>query len=338
MKFGPVPLSQAKGAILAHAEQAIGAPGETAPYLMKKGTVLDDPHLRALERAGITEITVAQLDAGDVHEDEAAKALAAALIDGTSGLRAGGDSTGRVNLRAAQAGIVALNAEAIHAVNRVDPGITVATVQPWKRLDERGLAATIKIIPYAVPALALEQACALAKGTMGLRKPVIATASLIESHVPGQKMSDKGRRAMKARMDQLDVDLSPSVIVPHDIDAIADALAKAPGELLMILTGSATSDLLDTAPQGVRAAGGQVAHYGMPVDPGNLLFIGSLGTRPVVGLPGCARSPALNGADWVLERVICGIAVGASDIAAMGVGGLLKDIPSRPLPRRAVER
>ena len=76
----------------------------------------------------------------------------------------------------------------------------------------------------------------------------------------------------------------------------------------------------------------------MPVDPGNLLVLGEMGTRPVIGLPGCARSPALNGADWVLERVVCGIDVGAEDIAAMGVGGLLKEIPTRPQPRDGPNR
>jgi molybdenum cofactor cytidylyltransferase len=71
----------------------------------------------------------------------------------------------------------------------------------------------------------------------------------------------------------------------------------------------------------------------MPVDPGNLLFHGALQGRPVIGLPGCARSPALNGADWVLERMACGLALDDDEIAAMGVGGLLKEIPSRPQPR-----
>ena len=96
------------------------------------------------------------------------------------------------------------------------------------------------------------------------------------------------------------------------------------------MTGSATSDLHDVAPEAVRRAGGQVERFGMPVDPGNLLFTGRIGTRPVIGLPGCARSPALNGADWVLERLACGLEVGDDDIAAMGVGGLLKEIPLRP--------
>ena len=77
--------------------------------------------------------------------------------------------------------------------------------------------------------------------------------------------------------------------------------------------------------------------FGMPVDPGNLLFLGRLGARPVIGLPGCARSPALNGADFVLERLACGIEVTGEDIARMGVGGLLKEIPMRPQPREPRE-
>ncbi|MEL7093380.1 MAG: molybdopterin biosynthesis protein, partial [Pseudomonadota bacterium] len=99
------------------------------------------------------------------------------------------------------------------------------------------------------------------------------------------------------------------------------------------LTASATSDPAHVAPEGLRAAGGRVEAYGMPVDPGNLLFFGWLGTKPVIGLPGCARSPALNGADWVLERLICGVDLRQADISTMGVGGLLKEIPTRPRPR-----
>jgi molybdenum cofactor cytidylyltransferase len=106
----------------------------------------------------------------------------------------------------------------------------------------------------------------------------------------------------------------------------------------MILTASATSDPEDVGPAAVRAAGGIVERFGMPVDPGNLLFLGRVGTRPVIGLPGCARSPAPNGADWVLERVVCGVEVTDADIAAMGVGGLLKETAARGRPREHGKR
>ena len=67
----------------------------------------------------------------------------------------------------------------------------------------------------------------------------------------------------------------------------------------------------------------------MPVDPGNLLLVGSLGGKPVIGAPGCARSPKENGFDWVLQRFLAGLPVGRREIASLGVGGLLMEIVQR---------
>ena len=74
----------------------------------------------------------------------------------------------------------------------------------------------------------------------------------------------------------------------------------------------------------------------MPVDPGNLLVLGELGGTPVLGAPGCARSPKENGFDWVLQRMLAGIEVTPQDVSGMGVGGLLMEIVSRPQPREGV--
>jgi molybdenum cofactor cytidylyltransferase len=86
-------------------------------------------------------------------------------------------------------------------------------------------------------------------------------------------------------------------------------------------------------PSAIERAGGRVDHFGMPVDPGNLLLLGHVGERVVLGLPGCARSPKVNGFDWVLERLVAGLPVGSAEIMRMGAGGLLAEIPTRPLPR-----
>ena len=343
MKFGPVPIGDAVGAVLAHSAQAAARPyADNGRYKIPKGTELTQAHVEDLQQVGAQRVTVARLEPGDVPEDAAASQLAEALVRGRSGLSLSAATTGRVNLRASGAGLVTLDAAAIHAVNRVNPGITVATVPNWHRLEARGLAATIKIIPYAVAASDLAAACEQAIGAIGFCAPQIQTATLIETVIEnagsqGDAPPDKGRKAMQGRLNRLGVDLSDRVIAAHDPDAISQALMDAPGALKLILTGSATSDIGDTAPEGLRRAGGDVRHYGMPVDPGNLLFLGHLGGSPVIGLPGCARSPALNGADWVLERIICGINVTPDDIAAMGVGGLLKEIPTRPLPRARIE-
>jgi molybdenum cofactor cytidylyltransferase len=79
--------------------------------------------------------------------------------------------------------------------------------------------------------------------------------------------------------------------------------------------------------------GGSIEHFGMPVDPGNLMLIGNAHGRPVLGAPGCARSPKENGFDWVLMRLLAGLPVSREDITGMGVGGLLMEIVTRPQPR-----
>ena len=337
MKFGTVPVAKAEGAILAHSMQAGQPPYENAlRYRIAKGTRLTAQHLADLAAAGHAQITVARLEAGDLHEDAAALALAQALVPDAAGLglRISGAGAGRVNLYALAAGLVRLNPAALEAVNAVDPMITIATVPDYHRVDAGGMIATIKIISDAVPKAKLLVALAQAAGAIRVVLPHYGSATLVETRVTEDMPSDKGRAAMAGRLDRMGLSLSPRVVVPHCAPEIATALRAAPGEVLFVLTGSATSDPADVAPEAVRLAGGTVTRFGMPVDPGNLLFLGQLGKKPVIGLPGCARSPALNGADWVLERVVCGIDVTSADIAAMGVGGLLKEIPTRPRPRR----
>lgn len=324
MRFGLVPLEKATGAILAH---SVALPAGR----LRKGVLLGDADIFALRIAGITEVTVATLDVGDVAEDAAATRLARALVPGRQGLNLTEAFTGRVNLKATGKGIVELDAPAIHAMNRIHPSITLATLPPFARVVAGTLVGTVKIIAYAVPQDALTAAETIAQGAIRISPVVLRSAGLLLTEVPGHdgKLAAKGKRAVEARLLALGMKLSEVVVVAHDVGPMAKALAQMPGEILLILTGSATSDLYDTGPEAVRLAGGHVARFGMPVDPGNLLFHGTLQGRPVIGLPGCARSPALNGADWVLERLACGLAVTDDDIASMGVGGLLKEISMR---------
>ncbi len=325
MKFGPVPLADAAGAVLAHSVSVAGG-------RLRKGRVLSAEDIAQLGDIGVQEVIVARLDAEDVDEDTAAAQLARAIAG--AGFSVTAPFTGRVNLLAEGPGVAVLDVAALEAVNAVHPMITIATVPPWQQMAQGGMAATIKIISYAVRQADLDAACAAAgANAMRLAASYLKTATLIITEIEGG-VGDKGRFAIAARLDALNVDLHSVVMVAHDRDALAQVIKDSQSDLILILTGSATSDIDDVAPGALRQAGGQVIRFGMPVDPGNLLFTGDIAGTPVIGLPGCARSPALNGADWVLSRVICGIKVTARDIAAMGVGGLLKEIPTRPQPRR----
>ncbi|MEY2962129.1 MAG: hypothetical protein RLZ60_1959, partial [Pseudomonadota bacterium] len=262
MKFGPVPLSDAVGAILAH---SITLPkGKLA-----KGRWLTEDDIAQLAALGMDEVIVAWLEADDIHEDEAATRLAQALVPDpeAQGLRLSKATTGRVNLIATGAGIAQINVEAVNALNAVHPMITLATVPAWHRCDPDTMVGTVKIISYGVPEDAITAAVEAAQSAIHIRPPQYKTATLIETRTSDETPSDKGRRATNGRLFRLNMSLTERVVVPHRTDEIATAITEALGDVVLILTASATSDPMDVAPSAVRVAGGTVTRFGMPVDP-----------------------------------------------------------------------
>ncbi len=333
MKFGPLPLADAEGAILAHS--LVGASGP-----IRKGVRLTAEHLRALAAAGMTEVAVARLEVGDVHEDEAARRIAAALASPSIGAEPA--ATGRSNLHAAATGLLLIDRDAVDAMNRVDAAITIATLAPYSVVSDGRMVATVKIIPYAVREESVRRVESLARAGRSLDiasfRPL--RVGLVATKLPSLKPAtmDKTRRVLDERLAKAGSAVMSEIRLPHDAAAIGEALRrqKADGaDLLIVFGASAVVDAGDVVPEGIVAAGGRVAHVGMPVDPGNLLVLGDLDGVPVVGAPGCARSPRENGFDWVLNRLLAGLAVGSGDISGFGVGGLMMDIASRPHPRHA---
>ncbi|MEO1292419.1 MAG: molybdopterin-binding/glycosyltransferase family 2 protein [Pseudomonadota bacterium] len=333
MEFGPIPVQDALGAVLAHSLRLKSGP-------LKKGTTLTEAHLESLAANGIEEVIAAVVGPEDLNEDEAAARILAALFPDpiAVGASVSAPFTGRANAFALSRGVLRVDTACVNALNEIDEATTVATLPDFARVDARQMLATVKIIPYAVSRAAVEAAEALALAAapvLRVAPAAIKEAQLFLTQTPGMRRTvlDKGAEAIGQRLSSLGVALSGVEIVPHRTEALAEALRETPSPLALVLAGSATSDRRDVTPAAIEAAGGRIERLGMPVDPGNLLVLGELEGQPVLGLPGCARSPKLNGADWVLERLVCRVPVSAADIAAMGVGGLLKEIPSRPQPR-----
>jgi molybdenum cofactor cytidylyltransferase len=332
MRFGETPVAEAEGAILAHSLKL----GTTA---LKKGRILSDADVAAIAAAGLAAITVARLDPGDVGEDEAASRIAAAAVGpGVSAARA---FTGRVNVHAEARGIFVVDRERLDRLNLVHEAITLGTLPPFTVAEPRQMVATIKIIPFAAPEAAIRD-CARAAITGGPLLRVAAfqarAAGLIQTRLPGLKESilDKTREVTLGRLVALGCELAFEERCAHTTAELALRIRHATGsgiDLLLIHGASAILDRRDVIPAAIIAAGGEVDHFGMPVDPGNLLLLGHVGSHVVLGLPGCARSPKVNGFDWVLERLVAGLPVGPAEIMRMGSGGLLAEIPSRPLPR-----
>jgi molybdenum cofactor cytidylyltransferase len=330
VEFGRRRLAGAEGALLAHSVSA-------GKLRFKKGHKLAAADIAALRAAGIDEAIVAVLGPGDVHENEAALALARALAG--ENLRAGNAGTGRCNLYPDRAGLLVVDAEAVNAFNAVDEAITLSTVAALEPVAPGRIAATVKIIPFAAPRGAVERCLAVA------REPVLRVApfrplraALVQTKLPGLKAALIGKttEVTRAKLGEMGAELAGDAVCEHDAKSISAAIAASAAsgvDVVLVLGASAIVDRRDVVPTAIEALGGTLVHFGMPVDPGNLTLLARLGSTHVIGLPGSARSPRLHGSDYVLLRIAAGLDVTAADVMRMGVGGLLKEIPSRPMPR-----
>ena len=332
MKFGPVPVAEAVGAVSAHTVQPGG---------LRKGETVSADHAAALRQAGIAEIVVAALEPGDLGEDAAARRLAA-IVAG-EGLWIERPFTGRANIFAEAGGVLVLDIAAIDRINAVDERLTLATLPAFRAVEAGEMVGTVKVIPFAVEGAVVDAASAAARGSaLRLARYRPCRVAAISTILPSLKASvvAKTLRVLEDRLRPAGSTIATTMEVPHEAGALASAIERlAPSHDLVVVYGaSAIADRRDVIPDALERAGGTVEHLGMPVDPGNLLMLGHLGATSVLGAPGCARSPKENGFDWVLQRLLAGLAVSGADIRRLGAGGLLMEIVSRPQPRQGGTR
>jgi molybdenum cofactor cytidylyltransferase len=337
VKFGAFSPAEAEGGIVVHSIRKDG-------LVLKKGTLIGKDEIAALNAAKIPSITIARLEPGDVSEDEAAADIAKAVAG--DGVRVDEAFTGRCNLFAESAGVLVVDREAIDALNEVDADITLATLDAFAPVVAGKMVATVKIIPFALGAAARDAAVAVARKAAPLVKVApytVKKVGIISTLLPGlaDKVIEKTLRVTQERLAPAGAQIIAEKRVPHESAPLAAAIEemlKAGSELVIVFGASAIADKRDVIPAAIEAVHGKVEHFGMPVDPGNLMLIGSAGGHPVIGAPGCARSPKENGFDWVLARLLCGLPVTRHDIMGMGVGGLLMEIVTRPQPRAAEKK
>ncbi|WP_291860224.1 molybdopterin-binding/glycosyltransferase family 2 protein [Bradyrhizobium sp.] len=330
MKFGPASPADAVGGVTVHTLRQ-------GSLVLKKGTAIGPAEVEALHQAGVKEIVVVRLEPGDVSEDAAAASIAQAVAgDGVNVERA---FTGRANLFAARAGVLVVDRARVDCINGVDEAITFATLAAFKPVVEGEMIATVKIIPFGVEAKLRDAAVAAASGG-GLRVApyVIKRVGIVSTLLPGlaPKVVEKTLRVTAERLAPAGAVITAERRVPHDEAALAASIRDLLGlgaELVIVFGASAIADRRDVIPAAITDIGGAIEHFGMPVDPGNLLLIGNAGGVPVLGAPGCARSPVENGFDWVLMRLLAGLKVTRAELTGMGVGGLLMEIVTRPQPR-----
>ncbi|SHH13514.1 NTP transferase domain-containing protein [Pollutimonas bauzanensis] len=323
MIFGEFRCEEAEGVMLAHTIN----PGERR---LKKGHVLTAADVALLRQAGIAAIAGARLEAGDIDESAGAAEIAQLLVGPNTETRH--SYNGRCNVHASVRGVFRVDAQAIDSINQLDEAIAIGTL-PDYALARRGQAiATVKIIPFAVTRDLIERCRALAAG-----RPILQLAeikprrvALIMGESPETKDVALHAAATRRRLESLGSRLAFALRCSHEPGAYAASLREALAagcDLLLIAGATGTKDRLDMVPAAVVAAGGKVDHFGMPVEPGNMLLFAHVGPAPVLVLPGCTRSLRSNGLDCVLQRLHAGLPLGRAEIMRMGVGGLIRSTP-----------
>jgi len=333
MKFGEFLVAEAEGLVLAHSLRVSG-------ISFRKGRMLTEEDVSSLRAAGLDTVIGAMLGPTDVAEDAAAEEIAKAI--GGNGIALSAARTGRCNLMAQAPGMIRVDERLIDRINTVSETVTVSTLPNYSAVISGQVVATVKIIPFAVEVPIMNKVRSYTENNnsiVALSPYLPRQFYLINTELPSLKKSVMESTIIITRERVVSVSgtLENVVNCPHTSDGIKGALAEClsrGAEFILISAASATVDRDDVAPAAVVAAGGVVDHVGMPVDPGNLLVIAHINDVPVLVMPGCARSPKLNGMDWVLQRLAAGISVTSTDVMHMGAGGLLVDILARPLPRR----
>ncbi|MBI3360381.1 MAG: molybdopterin-binding protein [Chloroflexi bacterium] len=336
MRFGPVQLDRAEGKILGH-----NIAGPDGRRLLRKGKPLTPDDLDALRAIGRASVYVAELEPGDISENDAARRIANAIAG--RGLTLSGPASGRANLLANALGVARIDAGRLARINEAE-GITLATIPGHSAARARQIVATVKIIPYAVPERDVARAEAIAAG-----KPVVQidplppkTVGLILSGSQSirERIQSDFTPPLRDRVAALGSEITAIDFISLEDESgemtLAERLADhaRAGAGLIILAGeTAIMDRHDIAPRAIERAGGEVTCFGAPVDPGNLLMVGYLGDVPIMGAPGCARSRKTNVVDWIIPRLLAGDRLTRADIVALGHGGLLEEIPERPMPR-----
>ncbi len=273
-------------------------------------------------------VSVLVPDAGELHEDEAALRLAAAVAG--SGLVVRGPSQSRVDLIAERAGVANVRIGDLERLNRIDP-LEVFTVFDGQVVEAGDLVASVKVAPHLVEAAIVDEGARQAD--FGGR-PIVWVAPFVPSRV-GVIVKESVRAtarerfetSVRAKVEGLGSTITSIVYVEDDPDAVEGAMAgfvRGPEAADLILTaGAASTDPMDACFVAIAALGGRVVRHGVPAHPGSMLWLARIGRTAILGLPTCGAYSKATAADLLLPRLLSGEPASERTIAKLGHGGIL---------------
>ncbi len=294
-----------------------------------KGRRLTADDLAALAAAEPGEpVSVLVPEPGELHEDDAALRLAAAVAG--SGLTMRGPHESRVDLIAEAAGVLNVRVADLERVNRIDP-LEVFTAFDGQVVDRGDLVASVKVAPHLVDAATVDAGARLAG--FGSH-PLVWVAPFIPSRV-GVLVKESVRptarqrfeTSVRAKIEGLGSTIDAIVYVEDDPDAVEQAMAgfvRRQNPLDLILTaGAASTDPIDACFLAITALGGRLVRRGVPAHPGSMLWLARIGRTAILGLPTCGAYSKATAADLLLPRLLSGEGASEKTVAKLGHGGIL---------------
>lgn len=307
----------------------------------RKGHVVTAEDVPVLLSMGKVNLYVWELEDGMVHEDDAARRMAA-LVAGPGTEATGAPSEGKINVRAAVDGVLLVDSERLRAVNSVEQ-VMVATRRGGFAVRAGDLVAGTRVIPLVIAEeqLARAEAAAGEEPLLSVAPFRLRTAAVVAtgSEVASGLIEDRFTPVMVDKLAAYGIEVMNCSTPGDERDAVVAAIdeARAAGVDLVLCTGGMSVDPDDNTPGAIRAAGARVVAYGAPVLPGAMLLVGYFdepGGRsvPVLGVPGCAMYNKATVLDLILPRLAAGVEIRRSDLVALGEGGLCLGCPECTYP------
>jgi hypothetical protein len=331
-----ISLEEAVGTQLAHDITEI-RPGEFKGPAFRKGHNVCDEDLCHLQRLGKNHLYVIDLEADEIHENEAAAILAGALA-GEGIAWENNPREGKINLRAAWDGLLQVDVQALAAFNLVDE-VMCATLHSHTLVKQGGLVGGTRALPLIMKRAAIERAAAIAAQNGGVVavKPLKKTrAGLVVTgnEVYHGLIQDRFAPTLTGKIEALGSEVAALEFAPDDAESIARAIRAHLGRGcdLLLLSGGMSVDPDDVTRHGIRLAGATEMHYGAAVLPGAMFLVAYLGKVPLLGVPACALHHRITALDLVLPRILAGEHIGKTELAFLGHGGLCRDCPECSYP------
>ncbi|MFZ3172916.1 MAG: molybdopterin-binding protein [Carboxydocellales bacterium] len=325
----------AVGMLLCHDLTKI-VPGEYKGPAFKKGHVVQPEDIEELLKMGKEHLYIWECDENSLHENEAARRIAQAVAG--SGLAFSDPKEGKVNLLAAQPGLLKINVEALANINDIEE-VVVATQHTNSLIAQGEIAAGSRVIPLIIAQdkiQRVEKICQTSGPIIEIRplRPLRAGVITTGSEVYQGRIKDRFGPIVKEKLESFGCAVTNQILLPDDAQQIAATIQEliASGVEMVLVTGGMSVDPDDATPGGVKASGAEIISYGAPLFPGAMFLLAYLKDIPIMGLPGCVMYHQISVFDLILPRVLSGEKLTRRDLTRLGHGGLCLNCPECHYP------